>query len=140
MSATFDWPVRVYYEDTDAAGIVYHARYLHFAERARTEMLRSLGFDHRLLRSEYDTVFAVHGCELFYRKVAKLDDALVVSCRVKEFRGLRLDFEQIVRRQTEIVCEMTIKLVVLNGALRPRRPPDDLVQAFLNSRPIQGGE
>jgi acyl-CoA thioester hydrolase len=76
---TFSWPVRVYYEDTDAGGVVYYANYLRFFERARTEWLRAIGFEQQLLRNEDGIVFAVRHVEIDYLKPAVLDDALQVE-------------------------------------------------------------
>ena len=80
-------PLRVYYEDTDAAGIVYHANYLKFAERGRTEMLRELGFEHSASREESGTLFTVRRCSIDYLAPARLDDALTVDTRVVEIGG-----------------------------------------------------
>lgn len=130
MTSPFRWPVRVYYEDTDAAGIVYHARYLHFAERARTEMLRTLGFDHASLKTEQDTVFAVQRCDLHFMRAARLDDALFVATEVTHQTGARLEFEQCVWRGDELLCRIGVTLAVLSGDLRPKRLPSQIVAAF----------
>ena len=92
------WPLRVYYEDTDAAGIVYHASYLRFAERGRTEMLRELGFDHRSLADAHGVVFAVSRCVIDFRRPARLDDLLEVRTRPLAVGGARLELEQLVMR------------------------------------------
>ena len=86
-------PVRVYYEDTDAAGIVYHANYLKFAERGRTEFLRSVGFDHRVLADAHGLVFAVARCVTDFVTPARLDDLLLVRTRVAAVRGARLELD-----------------------------------------------
>jgi len=84
------FPVRIYYEDTDAGGIVYHARYLHFAERARTEALRLAGIEQTSLRNTYDVVFALSRCEIDYRRPARLDDIVEVRSRFTDLRGAKL--------------------------------------------------
>ncbi|MCC2664562.1 MAG: ybgC, partial [Geminicoccaceae bacterium] len=84
-------PLRVYYEDTDAAGIVYHAAYLEFAERARTEMLRCLGLDHGGLRDRFGLAFAVRRCVIDYLAPARLDDLLIVSTRLLRRGGASLE-------------------------------------------------
>ena len=98
MSASFVWPVRVYYEDTDAGGVVYHARYLHFLERARSEWLRSIGIDQTRLKRERGLVFVVGKLSLSFRRPAKLDDELLASCVLAERRGASLRFTQELRK------------------------------------------
>ena len=110
MSA-FEWPVRVYFEDTDAGGIVYHASYLRFAERARTEWLRALGFGQRGLAERFGCIFAVRRCGLDCRRPARLDDALVVVTRPRSIGGARLALSQEVRRGAELLqfCQTALK-------------------------------
>jgi acyl-CoA thioester hydrolase len=90
----FLWPLRVYYEDTDAGGVVYHSQYLNFLERARTEWLRHLGFSQQLLRQEQDVVFAVYKFAATFQWPARLDDLLSVSVRLSELRPASLTFIQ----------------------------------------------
>jgi acyl-CoA thioester hydrolase len=117
--------VRVYYEDTDAAGIVYHASYLKFAERGRTELLRSLGFEHRRLAAEHGVVFAVARCAVDFRGPARLDDLLAVRTEVVELSGERVE------RAGTVLTQLTITLAALaTGAMRPVRLPAALRQAF----------
>ena len=93
---TFSWPTRVYYEDTDAGGVVYHSQYLNFLERARTEWLRHLGFDHNNLRDEFKLVFVVHSMQIQFKKPAKLDDLLTISSElIKIGRGSFEFFQKI---------------------------------------------
>src|SRR6185312_1686028 len=92
------FPVRVYYEDTDAAGIVYYANYLKFIERARTEMMRLYGVEHEKARQSGGTAFIVRRCEIEYIAPARLDDALVVETRLKEFGGASILLSQDVLR------------------------------------------
>jgi acyl-CoA thioester hydrolase len=75
----FSWPIRVYYEDTDAGGVVYHSNYLNFMERARTEWLRHLGFEQTYLRDELNVIFAVHSMQIAFKKPAKFNDLLLIS-------------------------------------------------------------
>lgn len=111
----FNWPVRVYYEDTDAGGIVYHANYLKFMERARTEWLRQLGFSQQQLRSE-DTLFVVRSLNIQYKAPVTLDDELFVSVTIEQQRKVGFvmlqqikrkknkDFELLALAQVEIAC------------------------------------
>jgi acyl-CoA thioester hydrolase len=123
--------VRVYYEDTDAAGIVYHANYLRFAERGRTELLRSLGYDHGRLAGTHGLVFAVVRCEIDFVRPARLDDLLQVRTRVVAIRGARLGLAQLIMREDAVVARVTVTLAVVDVAtMRPGRVPDELRRAF----------
>ena len=124
-------PIRVYYEDTDAAGIVYYANYLRFAERARTEMIRCLGVEHRKLMAERGLAFAVRSCAVEYLQPARLDDEIAVRTRVDAVGGaslratqrvVRLDDE---RSQTELV-EIKIRLAFIDDNQRPARMPTEI--------------
>jgi acyl-CoA thioester hydrolase len=110
----FEWPVRVYYEDTDSGGVVYHANYLKFMERARTEWLRHLGFEQDELREKYHCLFAVHSMQLNFRQPARFNDELLVRSSVSHVRGASMQFEQIIQRKSEIVCDATVKIACLN--------------------------
>lgn len=121
-------PMRVYYEDTDAAGIVYYANYLKFAERARTEMIRCLGVEHRPLMAEAGVAFAVRSCAVEYQQPARLDDEIIVRTRIDTVGGASLSATQRVvrlddnRNQTEL-AELKIRLACLDKAQRPARMP-----------------
>ena len=122
--------VRVYYEDTDAAGIVYHAAYLEFAERARTEMLRGLGLDHTSLRGRFGLVFTVRRCAIDYRAPARLDDLLEVETRLLRLGGASLELEQRVLCQGRLLARLDLRLALLGPDLRVARVPRELVVAF----------
>ena len=126
----FDWPVRVYYEDTDAGGIVYHASYLRFAERARTEWLRALGFGQRDMAERLGCIFAVRRCSLDFRRPARLDDALVVVTRPGRIGAARLVLSQEVRRGEELLVGLEIELAALGRDYRPTRLPEPLRAAL----------
>lgn len=133
----FDWPVRVYYEDTDAGGVVYHASYLRFMERARTEWLRALGFDQSRLR-ESGWVFAVRHLQLDFRRPARLDDRLVVQSRLRARRPVSLTFEQWIvdsEQRTAVICAGQVEVACLNAAsFRPRPIPEDLAMEMTRER------
>jgi acyl-CoA thioester hydrolase len=129
--SVFVFPMRVYYEDTDAAGIVYFANYLKFAERARTEYLRALGIDQIDLRRERGIFFAVHRVEIDYLKPAKLDDLVDVTAELVFMNHVRFDAEQTVRRGTELLARMFTRVVCLSTEGRPARLPRDLHELFL---------
>jgi acyl-CoA thioester hydrolase len=120
----------VYYEDTDAAGIVYHANYLKFAERARTELLRLLGFGQEQLRREHGLAFAVRRCLADYRGAARLDDELAVESRLTALGGASLEVEQVVRRGQEVLVRLELKLACLGRGLKPARIPPPLRAAL----------
>ncbi len=120
--------LRVYYEDTDAGGIVYHASYLRFAERARTEMLRELGFDATALLREHGILFAVRRCTVEYLRPARLDDLLEVETVPARLGGARLVLRQTVLHGDRPIVELEVELALLSPELRPRRLPAALAR------------
>lgn len=132
--AEFQWGVRVYYEDTDAGGIVYYANYLKYMERARTEWLRSLGVDQSRLMAEDRLMFVVVSAEARYVKPARFDEALNVSCRVLSTTRTSLIFEQEIRRgdrDGELLVSGTIRAACVSAdSLKPRPIPADLLEEF----------
>ena len=118
--------LRVYYEDTDAAGIVYHANYLRFAERGRTEMLRAAGFDHPDLLARAGGRFAVVRCTMDFLAPARLDDLLEVVSEDAGGSGARLALTQTVARAERALCRLRVELAFLGPDLRPRRLPPAL--------------
>jgi acyl-CoA thioester hydrolase len=136
----FTWPTRVYWEDTDAGGIVYYANYLRFLERARTEWLRSLGYSQRTLSEEQGLLFAVVNLTVDYRRPARLDDELQVSCAAVADGQVAVRFEQGVYRgnaapQTLLV-QARVRAACLDArTLRPRRLPGFLCEALREPPP-----
>jgi len=125
----FHWPVRVYWEDTDAGGVVYHARYLHFLERARTEWLRSLGVDQSRLASERGILFAVTALDLRFHAPARLDDELVVGVRLARRRPASLEFRQHLARRRDncAIISANVRAACLDAIrFRPRPIPADV--------------
>jgi len=127
--------VRVYYEDTDAAGIVYYANYLKFAERARSEWLREIGGDEAKAMKAGGLLFVVRRCKIDYRQPARLDDLLEVATRVVAVAGATLDLEQVVRRDDADLVVMKVTLACLNSAGRPARLPAALRAALATLLP-----
>ena len=117
------YPVRVYYEDTDAAGIVYYANYLKYAERARTEMLRDLGNENARLMKTEGLAFAVRRCEVDFFKPARLDDLLSVETRLIDIGGASVVADQRVKRDNAELVRMELKLACLSLDGRPARLP-----------------
>ena len=124
-------PVRVYYEDTDAGGIVYHAQYLCFAERARTEFLRRVGIDHRRLLEEEGGLFVVRRATIDFNRPARLDDLLCVETRCRLCRGARLDLRQTIKRDEQTLVSIDVDLAFITPDMRPRRLPARLLRAFV---------
>ena len=122
--------LRVYYEDTDAAGMVYHSNYLKFAERGRTEMLRFLGFDHSRLRQQAGIVFTVRRCNIEYRAAARLDDPLTVETHVDAIAGATLSLRQLVCRDDEVLAALNVLVACVGENGRPRRVPAPLREAL----------
>jgi acyl-CoA thioester hydrolase len=120
------FPIRIYYEDTDAGGIVYHSAYLRFAERGRTEWLRDLGFDHTGLRAETGAGFAVARAEIDYLKPAVLDDLLEVETRIVRAGGASTRIEQDVLRDGVPIVRMALKLAFMGADGKPHRMPPEL--------------
>ena len=127
---THSMPMRVYYEDTDAAGIVYYANYLKFAERGRTEMMRSLGFAHSRIAAETGIVFTVRRCSADYRAAARLDDALSVDTRIIAIGGATLSLDQQIRRDEETIVALDVLVACIGHDGRPRRVPSALRAAL----------
>ena len=122
----FRWPVRVYYEDTDAAGLVYHSNYLKFMERARTEWLRHLGHSQEELRTQSGIVLVVRRMDIQFMRPARLDQLLDVVARVKHCGGASLLFEQTVcNTGAEPLCNAQVEIACIDAVtLKPRRLPE----------------
>jgi len=130
MSKIHELPVRVYYEDTDAGGIVYHASYIRFAERGRTEMLRDAGFEHAQLFREQGIAFAVVSMNINFRAPAKLDDLLVVKTCVTRLGGASMDMQQDIYFGDLLICEIKLTLVCIDNALKAVRLPQVVRDLF----------
>jgi len=124
------FPVRVYYEDTDAGGVVYHANYLRFAERGRTEMLRGAGIDQIALLAQEGLAFIVRRCSVDFLKPARLDDALEVHTRVLAATGARVEAEQVVKRQGDDLARLSLEIACVDRQGRPQRLPARLSAAI----------
>ena len=122
--------LRIYYEDTDAGGVVYYANYLRFAERARTEMLRLAGVPHEQLREQTGATFAVSRCQVEYLRPAKLDDEIWVSTRLTGLCGASAEMEQIIGRGDARLAHMAIRLAFVSSDGKPTRLPPSLRNAL----------
>ena len=123
----FNWPIRVYYEDTDSGGVVYHARYLSFMEQARTEWLRSFGIEQDNLLRQHDCLFAVRDIQIAYRKPALFNDMLQVETALVTLKKASFVFEQTIRRQQTVLCQATVTVACLQAStFTPQRIPSFL--------------
>ncbi len=130
----FLWPIRIYYEDTDAGGVVYHTNYIKFMERARTEWLRDLGFEQDELRAKNGVIFAVRSVQIDYFLPAKFNDELMISSRVIKKGKASITIEQQVTRNSqnlnktnELLCKGAIKVATLDDkSFRPKAMPESL--------------
>lgn len=125
----FFWPVRVYYEDTDATGVVYHARYLNYFERARTEWLRSLGFTQESLRKQMNLAFTVVRAQVHYKLPARLDDELQVSVRLCQRRAASLMFTQDLTRNETLLAQAQVRVACISADdFKPCALPNSLLR------------
>lgn len=133
LPTEFVFDIRVYYEDTDAGGVVFYANYLKFFERARTEWLRALGFDQSDMAERLQRVFMVAGLNMDYRKPARLDDLLTIRSRVTRLGRASVHFAQRAERRSELLAEGNIQVCCVDTTqLRPTELPAD-VRASLQS-------
>jgi acyl-CoA thioester hydrolase len=131
----FSWPVRVYYEDTDAGGVVYYANYLRFLERARTEWLRSLGFEQTALAAVHHVVFVVRSISLDFLKPSRIDDTLAVTVESAEAGASRIALAQRVTRGGEDLVVAQVELACVNtDTFRPVRIPGPVIAKIGNKK------
>lgn len=133
INGVFFYPIRVYYEDTDAGGIVYYANYLKFSERARTEFLRSLNINQQQEMKENNCGFVVRSCNIEYMASAVLDDKLNISCQISELGAAYAVVHQEIRRGDELLSALDVKVIYMNiKTHRPTRIPAEFVERFKN--------
>ncbi|MEO7169334.1 MAG: tol-pal system-associated acyl-CoA thioesterase [Sphingomonas sp.] len=124
------FPVRVYFEDTDLSGVVYHANYLRYMERARSDMLRLAGIDQRAAQEAREGAYAVSALAIRYRAPAKLDDALVVVTGLVQVRAASVDIHQRVMRGAQILSEAEVTAALVGVSGKPKRQPREWIEAF----------
>lgn len=130
--AGFVWPVRVYWEDTDAGGVVYYANYLKFLERARSEWLRALDIHQADLAATEGVLFVVRRVEADYLSPARFDDALTVHCQVTETGRASLEMAQQIQRGETVLLTARVKLACVSAdALKPRRMPEWIMEKWV---------
>jgi acyl-CoA thioester hydrolase len=125
----FIWPVRVYYEDTDAGGLVYHSNYLKFFERARTELLRAMGHEQDELIANEGIIFVVRCVQVDYLSPARFNEQLQVSADVSQAKKASLTFEQVITRGDDVLCKGIIRIACLDAqGMRPKAIPEKLLE------------
>ena len=130
MHKNFFHKLKVYYEDTDAGGVVYYANYLKFLERARTEALVSLGFSNKKIREEYGSLIVVKSCNIEYKIPANLEDDLSIKSFIKSITKTSFFMNQFISRGEDLIAEAKVHLVFVNNEGKPTRIPKTLFQDF----------
>jgi len=129
----FIWPVRIYYEDTDAGGVVFYANYLKFFERARTEMLRSMGFEQNELITSEGIIFVVRSVQVDYLSSARFNDLIQVSAEVVQTGKASLTFKQHITRGDDVLTKSVIRIACLDTqTMRPKVIPEYLLEQLKN--------
>lgn len=125
----FVWPVRVYYEDTDSGGVVYHANYLNFMERARTEWLRAMGFEQTLLKDRLGVIIVIHSLSINFKKPAYFNDILEVDCTLSNMKSSSIDMRQTIKRDGILLIEAQVKAAFVDAVtFKPVGIPAEIKQ------------
>ena len=134
MGKEFTWQVRAYYEDTDAGGVIFYANYLRFMERARTEWLRNIGFEHKQLIDKYKLLFTVKNLTIDYIKPGYLDNLLTITSKLLDSRGASLSFQQNIKNENdELLSQAEVKLVCMHAkTLKVSPMPEELLMELTN--------
>ena len=122
----FTYQTKIYYEDTDAGGIVYYANYLKQFERARTELIYSLGYNHKQLNDKFDIKIVVHKFSITYKKPIFFEDKITVESFVRNVSNLRIEMVQNILKDKEVLAEATVELVIIDNIGKPKIIPEDL--------------
>ena len=130
MHKNFYHNVKVYYEDTDAGGVVYYANYLKYLERARTEALFSIGFSNKKIQNQFNSLIIVKSCNIQYKKSAHLEDELTVRSFIKSITKTSFFMNQIITKGEEIIVEAQVHLVFINKDGKPVKIPDEIYSKF----------
>ena len=130
MKKSFNHKIKVYYEDTDAGGVVYYANYLKFLERARTEALRSIGYSNQKVKKDFGLLIIVKACNIEYKKPASLEDELTIRSFVKSITKTSFFMNQIVTNGDDTIVEAQVHLVFINDLGKPVKIPDEIYSKF----------
>ena len=128
---TFSLPIRIYFEDTDSGGVVYHSNYLKFMERARTEWLSALGIDQRHLKQDKHIIFVVHRIDIQYKLPARFNDNLIVKSELKDIGSSKIEFRQMIYRNDEMLIDASVDVACIDSEkFKPVRIPPTIKQAM----------
>ena len=130
MHENFYHNIKVYYEDTDAGGVVYYANYLKYLERARTEALFSIGYSNKKILDQFNAIIIVKSCNIEYKKSAYLEDDLKIRSFVKSITKTSFFMNQFISRKNDVIVESKIHLVFVNNQGKPIKIPDEIYQKF----------
>jgi acyl-CoA thioester hydrolase len=129
LNKPFSWAVRVYYEDTDAGGVVFYANYLKYLERARTELLRAISYEQDELMANEGIIFAVRSLTIEYKKPARFNQLLQVSADIKQFKKASIEFVQHITRDNDILATAEVRIACLDvNTLKPKAIPENLLE------------
>ena len=132
MPKKFTFKIKVYYEDTDAGGVVYYANYLKFLERARSEAIYSLGYTNKGLNEQYGILLIVKSCNIEYKKPARFEDVLEIISEVVSFSKTSILMKQLILRNKDLISEAEIHLVAVNKDGKPSKIPEELKKKLEN--------
>ncbi|MEI6869240.1 MAG: tol-pal system-associated acyl-CoA thioesterase [Methylophilaceae bacterium] len=128
---TFSLPIRIYFEDTDSGGVVYHSNYLKFMERARTEWLSAVGIDQRHLKQDNHIMFVVHRIDIQYKLPARFNDNLIVKSELKDIGSSKIEFRQMIYRENEMLIDASVDVACIDSEkFKPVRIPPTIKQAM----------
>jgi len=128
---TFSLPIRIYFEDTDSGGVVYHSNYLKFMERARTEWLRGIGIDQRHLKQDHQIMFVVHRIDIQYKFPARFNDDLIVKSELKDIGSSKIEFRQMIYRNDEMLIDASVDIACIDSEkFKPVRIPPTIKQTM----------
>ena len=121
------WPIRIYYEDTDSGGVVYHSNYLKFMERARTEWLRDFEIDQKTLKDNLNLMFVVHEIDIKFSRPAVFNDEIEVQTKLEKLGSVKIELEQKIFRSSEILIESRVVVASVNSmSMKPMRIPNEI--------------
>ena len=126
MSKKFKYNTRIYYEDTDAGGVVYYANYLKFLERARSEAIYSLGLSNKEILNKENVIIIVKSCKIDYKKPAKFEDKIEIISKITEVKNSSFNMNQVIKKKLDIISEADVVLVTVNKKGKPVRIPNIL--------------
>ena len=127
VGQVYHWPIRIYYEDTDSGGVVYHSNYLKFMERARTEWLRHFKIDQKSLRDNFDLMFVVHQIDIKFIRPAIFNDEIEVHTKLEKLGSVKIELNQKIFRSSDLLIESRVGVASVNSStMKPMRIPNDI--------------